>query len=716
MDFVLIAQEFSWLSPASWWAIAQVVLGLGFVIFVHELGHFLVAKACGVKCEKFYVGFDAFDIKVGDLVLVPRALLKWKWGETEYGIGIVPLGGYVKMLGQDDNPSNIESENKRSQVAGESVDASPLPLDKSQIDPRSYLAKSVPQRMAIISAGVVFNLIFAVIFAAWAFRVGVDYTPAVVGSTVGGSPAWEANLSGSKILRIGNKRMDEGYVPFIDLAQEFALNGPNPVEIEYQRFNETTVRTATVTPRENLRRDVPIALIGVDPMITSTLVTKDAINPGSAASQATPPFANGDQIVAIDGVAVSNLLEMAAELASKRDQAVTMTVVRTDDKKQENKIDIQVPPNPLASLGFWFEWGAVTSIQVESPAATAGIQVGDRIVKIDGQPVGDLLTVDQRMTQLLRDNKQSVVLTIERSDNTGAAANNLEIEIQPRQPRSFARLGEEPFIVDSWGIAIPLLDKVAGVEANSDVATKGLVAGDRILGYKVTLAESEAKLPRYEGLKKDVFFEPADRGWLAGKSAKTEVTEFLGLTQILPASTIYELAIAKADGASATLTTTALPSPNYFVPTRGLLPKEYKTNYQSASVLESLQLGARQTWSDMTRIGQFLGKLVSGQISATNLGGPGTIAMVATSEASAGTSRLLLFLTMLSANLAIVNFLPIPILDGGHIMFLLYEGILRRPVTEKVQILLSYGGLLFILSLMVFVLFLDFSRITGFFQ
>ena len=82
MDCLLIA-DFSWFSPSSWWAIARVALGLGFVIFVHELGHFLVAKACGVKCEKFYVGFDFFDIKIGDLVLIPRSLVKWQWGETE---------------------------------------------------------------------------------------------------------------------------------------------------------------------------------------------------------------------------------------------------------------------------------------------------------------------------------------------------------------------------------------------------------------------------------------------------------------------------------------------------------------------------------------------------------------------------------------------------------------------------------------------------------
>ena len=108
MDFCLIAAGMIDLETI--WSITRVILGLGFVVFVHELGHFLAAKMCGVKCEKFYVGFDFFDIKIGDRVIIPRALLKWRWGETEYGIGVIPLGGYVKMLGQEDNPSQIEEE------------------------------------------------------------------------------------------------------------------------------------------------------------------------------------------------------------------------------------------------------------------------------------------------------------------------------------------------------------------------------------------------------------------------------------------------------------------------------------------------------------------------------------------------------------------------------------------------------------------------------
>ena len=83
-------------------------MGLGFVIFVHELGHFAVAKMCGVKVEKFFIGFDIAGLK----------LFSFRWGETLYGIGILPLGGYVKMLGQEDNPAQLRKEMEARQASG----------------------------------------------------------------------------------------------------------------------------------------------------------------------------------------------------------------------------------------------------------------------------------------------------------------------------------------------------------------------------------------------------------------------------------------------------------------------------------------------------------------------------------------------------------------------------------------------------------------------
>ncbi|MCH8840976.1 MAG: site-2 protease family protein [Planctomycetes bacterium] len=104
-------------------------------------------------------------------------------------------------------------------------------------------------------------------------------------------------------------------------------------------------------------------------------------------------------------------------------------------------------------------------------------------------------------------------------------------------------------------------------------------------------------------------------------------------------------------------------------------------------------------------------KLGTGQVPATALGGPVMIAQAAGYSAFEGVGKLLVFLTMLSANLAVINFLPIPLLDGGHIVFLTYEGLRGRPASERFVVVLHTVGFVFIISLMVFVLSLDFGII-----
>ena len=127
-----------------------------------------------MKVEKFYLGFDIGGLK----------LCKFTWGETEYGIGALPLGGYVKMLGQDDNPAASAAEHERARAHG---DLPPEPTDAPHApwDPRSYQAQSVPERMAIISAGVIMNVIFAVIMASLAWRLGVETVASGTSSEIG---------------------------------------------------------------------------------------------------------------------------------------------------------------------------------------------------------------------------------------------------------------------------------------------------------------------------------------------------------------------------------------------------------------------------------------------------------------------------------------------------------------------------------------------------
>jgi len=103
---------------------------------------------------------------------------------------------------------------------------------------------------------------------------------------------------------------------------------------------------------------------------------------------------------------------------------------------------------------------------------------------------------------------------------------------------------------------------------------------------------------------------------------------------------------------------------------------------------------------------RFLRKIGS-QVPISALGGPITIAKAAGYSAFEGPGKLLLFLTMLSANLAVINFMPIPLLDGGHMVFLAWEGIRGRPASEKFVVALHTVGFVCIISLMVFVLGLD---------
>src|SRR3954470_21446146 len=220
--------------------ILKVAVGLGAVIFVHELGHFLVAKACGVKVEKFMIGFDVGGYKVS-----------WRRGETVYGIGILPLGGYVKMLGQDDDPAHIKEQMEKSQVDVHSANAKPIKGPDGEtyyVDRRSYLAKSVPQRMAIISAGVVMNVIFAVVFAVIAYGIGVPYEPAVVSEVVPGSPAFHADIRpGDEIVKIGKLENPT----FLQLRSGVTLSDlEKGIELRVRRAADQKVDTVVLKPQQ----------------------------------------------------------------------------------------------------------------------------------------------------------------------------------------------------------------------------------------------------------------------------------------------------------------------------------------------------------------------------------------------------------------------------------------------------------------------------------
>src|SRR5262249_10191090 len=156
-----------------YWALLKMALGLGLVIFIHELGHFLVAKWCDVHVTTFSIGFGP---------ALPGC--SYQWGETTYKLSLIPLGGYVQMVGQVDGDEGS---------------------DGSEDDPRSYRNKSVSQRMAIISAGVIMNVILAILCFIGVYQgPGKDRPAAVIGAVDSDAPAFKLGMrSGDEVLRIG---------------------------------------------------------------------------------------------------------------------------------------------------------------------------------------------------------------------------------------------------------------------------------------------------------------------------------------------------------------------------------------------------------------------------------------------------------------------------------------------------------------------------------
>ena len=674
----------AWLmQPASWWVILQVAGGLGFVIFVHELGHFLVAKACGVKCEKFFLGFDVGGLK----------LASFKWGETEYGIGALPLGGYVKMLGQDDNPSAAANEAQRARGTMGDLPAEPVAGPHPAWDPRSYPAQSVPKRMAIISAGVIMNTIFAFLMASWAFGLGVKELTCAVSSVRPGGAAWRAGMrSGDEITAIGTRQNPI----FTDLQKGVTLGDvAKGVEFTIHRPSDNSTRTVTLHPDT----DLGVPTVGVTSPFSLTL-PKDLGEglPGSAGA-ARPALAAGDTIRAVDGQPVANYAELIGLLNTRSDKPVTLTVERAGPAGSAavETVAVEIPVQPLLATGMTMTALPIKAVQDGSPAAAAGIQPGDLLETIDGAAVGDPLAVEARLRSMAG---RSVVLTLRRD---GAEKS---IPVTPRAVDWIeeSRLPMSPVSLASLGVALPVAATVTAVEPESPAARAGIQTGERVVRVR--------------------FLDPKELGPDGKPAGATGPDKGLELTdkspswpyvatslQMVPAGTQLLLRVAAADGTEREVQLVPAAVAGRFVTDRGLVFEPLFRNVQAGSFAGALALGGRKVLEDLSLVYRFLQKLTSNQISPRLLGGPIEIAKQAGKSAEEGFSRLLLFLTMLSANLAVVNFLPIPVLDGGHMVFLAYEWLRGKPPSEGVVVALSYLGLILILSLMLFVFGLDLGLI-----
>lgn len=341
--------------------VLSFIVLVGVLITVHELGHFAFAKIFGVKVLKFSLGFGP-----------PIASLRR--GETEYVIAILPLGGYVRMLGDGD-------EQRRN------------PADEG----RSFGEQALWKRILIVLAGPAMNLLFPLLLYFVVFLGDGQQTPAYIGTVIPGRPADGHLLAGDRVVSIDGHEVRT----FYELGLYVRPAAGRELEIRVQRGEEELVTHLTptlATEQLPLELSEDVGRIGVSPL--TPLAVIGVVSPSSPAAAAH--LRTFDRIVAAGGRPVESFRELAAVVDNNRGSMIPITYLRPtrvagplasvfDLELYEPHVATLTPePGPGSGLlraGLESSDLYVARVRVGSPEHRAGILPGDRIVSLDGQPV-----------------------------------------------------------------------------------------------------------------------------------------------------------------------------------------------------------------------------------------------------------------------------------------------------------------------------------------
>lgn len=281
--------------------VGWVLLAIMILVFVHELGHFLFAKLFRMRVEKFSVGF-------------PPKVVGKTVGETEYVLGLTPLGGYVKITGMVD----------------ESMDTD---FADSEPEPYEFRAKPVWQRMVVITAGVVFNMILAaIVFIGLKATYGEAFTPPVGSVSVADSSvAWQMGLrTGDEIVSINGR--PAGSLDGLSGIEQLLL--VDQLEMTVRREGETIELTGPRDLMTQLNRTQGIFGMRFDPTVIGV------VNPGSPAAGAG--LRSGDRIVAYGDSTIQFWGDLPGVVQALGGSAATLRYLRPDS------LASVVPPTGLA--------------------------------------------------------------------------------------------------------------------------------------------------------------------------------------------------------------------------------------------------------------------------------------------------------------------------------------------------------------------------------
>ena len=341
-------------------SLAYAAILIGVLIFVHELGHFLVAKLFDVKVIRFSIGFG------------PK-IVGYQRGETEYVICALPLGGYVQMLGMTmETTEDIPKEDL----------------------PRALMAKPIWQRSLVVLAGPVFNLVFPVlIYFAVLVTMNTDVAPSRVGEVFPDMPAAAAGIQPGDLI-VG---IDGDEVRYWHQVIEHVTPKPGvPLKVAFERDGER--KEVTLTPQTKESKDFlglideTYGLIGIHsgtygPTIGLTSVDSPAARAG---------LKNFDRVIAIDGEPISRFDQIEAAVRANKPMKLSVWRRDTIDVSfgqfySQHRVDTTLTPvlDPATNtptIGVRRAEMYLSAVGENGPAWKAGLRPGDELVAVDGTP------------------------------------------------------------------------------------------------------------------------------------------------------------------------------------------------------------------------------------------------------------------------------------------------------------------------------------------
>ena len=686
-------------SPDTFLRVVLVALGFGGIVMIHEFGHFIVAKLGGIKVEAFSIGMGPVVFGIRKLKKGWRVRVFPKIGapdsveegdnDTEYQIALLPIGGFVKMLGQSDTG------------AADEID-----------DPRSYANRPIWIRICVVSAGVIFNAVTAVLLFMALFLHGIDLKSAVVGDVIPNSPAYEAGLRpGDEVVEVNGER----FVDFETLILAPALSAPGqPVKFTAHRSDGTEERLEIVAEKA-VAGSSGLRGIGISKQAAHTLIIEPSIAKTPKDVDELYEKASlrpGDMIKTVEGQFVKDQWEYEKQIGQTFKPEVEISVLRNwpteDGSEQTTTESVKFPiyiPATLENFRDEFDLthfcSLVPRLMVEEVIEpTKGERfiywVKTSIFRREVVPFikdvlkkGDVLLkvadVDYPTYKQLRDltneykDKELPFVVLRKGDE--GVEQTVELVVRPKSSFRSKRVtvGFSPALDLEHPVVAQVLS-VPGAPVGEAVIPKGaLIVALNDKPVK-NFFEIATVLKQNAGQRVGVAYE------LDGKVGAASVT--------VP---LHDPVHAKASMAM-------------------MIPYKYlTTEFKTSNPIEAARWGLKTAWKFISQSYVTIGRLFQKDgVPITALSGP--VGIISISYQMAGMSMLhyLRFLGLISSCLAVMNLLPLPVLDGGHIVLLLIEKITGKPVHEKILAPVMYIGLALLLGLILWISFNDIVRLLGF--